>query len=261
MRFKILLIAALIIFSHAAIANEKQNKLASINLCSDEILTRLAEPSQIVALSSFAKDKKTKANAESIFAKSPDIVFAGEFNNREVVESLKRLGVKVITLKAIKNFEEVYQNIEEVAAAINEREKGNEIINEIKRNLNLIRRGEDKNKAKLRCVILQAGGIVSAADTFENEIVEMSGLKNLLAEQGLKGYVHLSIEKLIELAPEMLIFFDEQETPSISREIFFHPAVQKMLPNIKKILLTNRLINCGLDESVETVRKISNYEV
>ena len=74
-------------------------------------------------------------------------------------------------------------------------------------------------------------------------------------ELGIKGYGSLSLEKLIEAKPDILIFSSDQKNGrTIRGEVLEHPALKKGLPGLKTVTLPSALLNCGSPASVEAVR-------
>ena len=68
-----------------------------------------------------------------------------------------------------------------------------------------------KGASPLRALFFQSGGVVPGAGTFENAIMEAAGLENLAATAGIRDYGSLSLEKLIGMKPDVLIFSSDQK--------------------------------------------------
>lgn len=93
------------------------------------------------------------------------------------------------------------------------------------------------------------------SETFENAIMEAAGLENLAATLGIKDYGSLSLEKLIEMKPDILIFAsDQKKQPTVRGEVLAHPAIRKSLSHVKTVTLPSATLSCGSPASVEAVR-------
>src|ERR1700738_4291573 len=83
-------------------------RVASLNVCTGQLLIELADPEQIVGLSRFSRDlaRSFVANdahsfpmlsggAEDILLLTPDIVVAGQFDKRSTREFLREHGLRL----------------------------------------------------------------------------------------------------------------------------------------------------------------------
>ncbi|MDD5670030.1 MAG: ABC transporter substrate-binding protein, partial [Candidatus Omnitrophica bacterium] len=85
------------------------SRFVSINLCTDELLVRLADSDKIMAMTDYSCDpnissivdqsgpfKKIRGEAEEILALKPDMVFAGPFTHRETLSFLRKMKIPVV---------------------------------------------------------------------------------------------------------------------------------------------------------------------
>lgn len=247
-------------------------RIVSINLCTDEILLRLVEPERVAALTKFSADaevstvavqaqhiKKIQAGIESVQACGPDLLVGGKFSNKETLRFFSLSGIPVLTFGLPKNFEDIYGDIRTLAQAVGEPEKGEALIRGMQEELAELKgvrpHFPETGSDPLRAFFFQSGGFVPGAGTFENAIMEAAGLENLAAVLGIQDYGSLSLEKLIEMKPEVLIFAsDQKKRPTVRGEVLTHPAIRKALPGVKIVTLPSALLNCGSPASVEAVR-------
>jgi iron complex transport system substrate-binding protein len=104
--------AALIIFGcldlHAA-APANLPRIASINLCTDQLLMTLADPPQILGLSPYSRDPvrswaaaqansfpRLSGTAEDVLMLQPDVVVAGRFTKLATRELLKNIRCRTV---------------------------------------------------------------------------------------------------------------------------------------------------------------------
>ena len=174
-----------------------------------------------------------------------------------------------------KNFEAIYADIRKLAAAVGEQVKGEAIVQNMQAELvNLKPKGDRLIFAKgtgtflskrsqspeampvpLRAIFFQSGGLVPGSGTFENSIMDAAGLENLAATAGIRDYGSLSLEQLVEMKPDVLIFSSEQkQKPTIRGEVLSHPAIRKALPKVKIVVIPSSVLKCGSPASIEAVR-------
>jgi len=155
------------------------NRIVSINLCTDELLLRLADRKKIVAITQYSskpnssvvydevKDiPKIQGEIEEIMSYAPDLVVATVFTNRETIEMLDRLKIPTVILNIPSNFEEIYENIEILGRELGESEKARQLIQSMKRRLAELKL--ENPREPLRAVFYQSSG-------------NMPGLKSLTA--------------------------------------------------------------------------------
>lgn len=258
-------------------------RIVSINLCTDELLLRLVEPGRVAALTRFSDNadvstvwevaqgiKKTEPDIESILACGPDLLLGGRFSNREALHFFQYSDTPVLVFDVPKSFEDIYRDIRTLAEAVGEPEKGETIIRQMQTGLAELKAeaGESRKKIllsgatqddgkgnKRRAIFFQSGGFVPGSETFENAIMEAAGLENLAATLGIKDYGSLSLEKLIEMKPDILIFAsDQKKQPTVRGEVLAHPAIRKSLSHVKTVTLPSATLSCGSPASVEAVR-------
>ncbi len=240
-------------------------RIVSINVCAEELLLLIADPSQIVAVTGFEKSpeasrilktspriKKIRATVEEILAQKPDLVLTGAFTNREAVRFLKILGIRVMVVKVPHNFEDVYRNIEEISKTVGHEDRGRLLIEGMKQALTRVRPEMPKQESAM---FFQSEGYTPGAGTFEDSIMQAAGLQNLASRLGIRDYGRLSLEEIVRQKPDIFIFSsDQKENSSIRGSVLNHPAVKKLVPDAKRVVIPACLLNCGAPVSAEAVK-------
>lgn len=233
-------------------------RIVSINLCTDELLPYLAQPSRIKALTVYAEHSaipKTKGDIEEVLSYSPDLVVGGAFSNSETIGMLRRLGIPVLILEVAQDFDGIYKNIRVLGEILHEGEKARELIDKLQKKLNRLRVAlpDDAPVA----VFYQRAGHVPGAKTFQHSVLEAAGLRNLGAELGIEGFATLSLEELIQAKPDILIFAQSGlEYNSIGHQLLFHPALYKGLPDAKILTMPSQLLECGSPKALDAIELI-----
>ena len=240
-------------------------KIVSVNLCTDELLLQLVGTERVAALTKFSADpevstvafqtkvvKKIQGGIEDVQACSPDLLVGGRFSHKETLRFFERSGIPVLTFGLPKHFEDIYTDIHKLAGAVGETGKGDQLVERMQSDLAALKQSLGPKK---KAFFFQSGGFVPGSGTFENAIMEAAGLENLAASMGIRDYGSLSLEKLIEMKPDVLIFAsDQKKRPTVRGEVLSHPAIRKALPHVKTVTLPSAILNCGSPASVEAVR-------
>lgn len=248
--------------------NAAPSRLVSINLCTDELLLRLADSDKIAAVSKYASKPnsspvfeeaknipKTRGEIEEVMSFSPDLVIGSAFTNHGTIEMLKRLNVRTVLLQVPANFEEIYENIEILGRELGEEVRARELIEDMKSKLTKLKL---KNQEEpLRAVFYQSSGNVPGINTFQDSIFKQVGLKNLAEELDLVGHNRLQLEEIIVAQPDVLILTDMKgKQNKAGRDLLFHPALKKGLPSTQVALLSSKYMSCGAPSSVEAVKSL-----
>lgn len=200
---------------------QKPQKIVTLSMSTDEIVLGLVRPDKLAAVNyllddpissaipDLAKQIPTKIknpSAEEIFAMKPDLVIIPDWNNIEIADSLRDLGLKVVVVPGAKNIGEVKVSVQLIADALGEHEKGTELIalmdekiNEIESKVIKIPQ-EDRKKVAILSLMPGYGGIGSSFD----DICKYAGVINGMADEGLHNGQPVSKEELIKINPDIL---------------------------------------------------------
>jgi len=206
--------------------NVPAGKVLSLDLCTDWILAKHADPSQVLALSPLTKQYPVDwvgldwpthdGSLEQILELKPDLVITGEYNALMLRRRLQELGVRVEILPLPKNLSQ-----------INEYEQ---------RLLSLIGQSKDKasnppqlkpfNNPKQKLLLLGANGIGTGRNTFENDLLQYTGWDNYLLD---KGYINLDLEQ-IATNPPNAILWSAPASAALSNLFAKHPVLKQAIP-------------------------------
>jgi iron complex transport system substrate-binding protein len=103
---RLCLFAIVLLLAAPAVAQQRPERIVSLNMCTDQLVLALADPDQIVGLSRFAGNERMSyaagqaaaypqlpAAAEAVIALEPDLVLAGSFTNRAAKDMLPVLTI------------------------------------------------------------------------------------------------------------------------------------------------------------------------
>ncbi len=139
--FASLLAASLALASGTAPAAASPRRVASLNLCTDELLLLLAAPEQIASVTHLSQQQaetplwrqagRYPANDGSLLSvveRRPDLIVTMGGGTRDRLGIAARLGIRTLDLVFARNLGEVGENVRRLAAAIGRPEAGAALI-------------------------------------------------------------------------------------------------------------------------------------
>lgn len=245
-----------------------QDRIVSINLCTDQLLLQLADASQIVGLSSLSNDPRSSAmwreaagfpttngTAEAVIKLNPTIVFAGTYSTRATTDLLRRLGYRVETFTPAQSIEDTKANIMKMAALTNTTKRGETLIQQIDHALQLAseRKGTKPNSPPTFSDY-GVNGWTSGATSLLGDIATATGFSLLSEELGYIGGGYIRLEELIQNQPDYIDFIqDNAPANSLSREQFRHPIIDHVKSNVQEVDIPSRLSLCGSAAIVDVI--------
>jgi len=170
----------------------------------DELLLAVAAPPQIAALSHLARESAYSAtareagkyaqiargDAESILKFAPTLVLFADYSRVELVESVRRAGVRVIVFDRYHSLEDAYANLRllgrELGPAASARAE--KVIADCQARVAALRE-KLKNAKPVRVIAPSTYGVVGGADTTFQDLCDHAGATNLAATLGgLRGH-------------------------------------------------------------------------
>ena len=145
----------------------------------------------------------TQVNVERIVELKPDVVFATSLTDRKSVESLKRLGIKVIVFNEPRSYAETNEQFLELGRTVGREREAGEIVAAARGKVDAIRkRIEGLPRPK---VFVQLGAkplFAATKDSFVNDFIEFAGGSNIAREAKTGFY---SREEVLKEDPEVII--------------------------------------------------------
>jgi len=252
--------------SHAA----EPPRIASINLCTDQLLVTLADPQQILGLSPYSRDKarswdaakaaqfpKLSGEAEDVLVLKPDIVVAGRFTKRATRELLKEKGLRVVEFDAARSLDDVKKQIRQMGDLVQHPDRA---AAEIKRlDAAIAHAREVVSRKSYRVLALSRRGWVSGGDSLTSSLLATAGLSNAASDLGYKLGGFASLESIVSLRPDFLLVseagdFAEDE----GRAFMLHPALERFYPVAKRLVIPERLTVCGGPQLSEALDRLSS---
>lgn len=231
-------------------------RIASLNICIDQLLWELVPHERLVSISYLTADPiwspiakqvtgmpVNHGLAEEIVPLKPDVIFAGEFDAPTAIELLKKLNMRVERLPLPRTLSDINEQIFQLAKLVGADEKAQQMVKNIDVQIAELQ-ATNKGKTPLTAFWYSANGVVIGDGTLEHEFMQLAGLRNLAAERGMQGFNQLDLELLLSAKPQLLIVEQGQdEAFSLAREYLSHPALDHA--DFKIVVLPAGLSGCA----------------
>jgi len=232
-------------------------RIVSMNVCTDQLVTRLADPEQIVGLSRFSRDgwqapvagdargfAVLSGGAEDVLVLRPDIVVASLFDKRSTRELLKAHGLHLAEFAVPQNLDEVKDQIREIGEIAGHADRAAVEIARLDAAVATARRTiADKRYSVLP---VSRRGWVPGRDSFVSSLLSETGLFNVSGDLGFTFGGYASLEAIVNLKPDFLLVSQAGDFAGDDGQAFLlHPALERFYPPAKRIVIPERLTECG----------------
>ncbi len=248
----------------------KPTRIVSVNLCTDELVLRLADRKNIasvtwLATTSSASNVADLATqipvnhglAEEVIPLNPDLVVAGIYTARATAALLKRVGIPVLDLDVPRNLNEIRAQYREVGQALGEEERAERIIAEMDSRLAAIR--VNPARVRPRAMVLNANGYTIGKGSLTDEIITRAGMENLSATLGIDTYGQISLETVVVNAADVLILSAYREgPPAMATEILRHPVLTKISDRTRIAVVPARMWACAGPGNIDAIALLNN---
>jgi iron complex transport system substrate-binding protein len=244
----------------AADAQGRPQRIVSMNLCTDELLMRIVDPSRIAAITHLSQQpinaplgldqiaSRLKINhglAEEVLMLEPDLVLVGRFTTTTASALLRKLGYNVMTLEPEQNFDDMRANIRKLGEAVGEETRAEQVIAEF-----------DARLAQLQAEIpvgdmpifadIGVNNFIAGADTLYTHVVNAAGYRTLGQALGFDGFRNVSLEQMLLITPALISTATPwTNPPSMSTMALRHPALRTMVERTPQVMVPERYTTCG----------------
>jgi iron complex transport system substrate-binding protein len=227
-------------------AEAAPRRVASLNLCTDELVLLLAAPEQIVSVTHLAQQEqetplwrtgrryaRNDGSLLSVVPLRPDLVVTMGGGGRDRIRIAERLGMRTIDLPFAQSLGDVAESVSRLARALGREEQGARLL---RRMAALIRSAP----ATARDAIwLGGGGRTVAASGLEAQWMRLAGLR----QRPMRGD-RVSLETLIVAPPAILLRSDYRAGQYSNQQRWLsHPAA-RLAARAHTIATDGRLWTC-----------------
>ena len=197
---------------------KEPDKIVSLAPGNTEILFALGLGEKIVGVDSYSNYPEEvesiekigdafNLNMEKIIELEPDLILTLK-GMEEAVKEFENFGIAVYTLDA-NNIENVLEDIEEIGQLTDRVERAEELTSEMQEKIDeiktLVADVSDEDKPKVFYMFGNEPIWSTGSGTFINDLIELAKGINIVAADGLEGWLVYSLEKLIEHNPDVII--------------------------------------------------------
>lgn len=238
-----------------ASAESAPRRIVSFNLCADQLLLALADPSQIAALSPYATDEtlsvmakeaepfpKTDWNTESVVNLAPDLVLTG-FSDRPARALLSATGLRVVQVDLVSDLAAARTQVREIGSLVGHPERGEALARQLEQ------AEKDIEAVALKpprtALIVQREGYTEGTESLAASMLSAAGLRPPAnAAGGFGGFV--SMETLLTNGPDVLVLQEPTKGATDQGVLFLtHPALLARYGAERRISLPSRYTLCG----------------
>lgn len=204
-------------------AHDAPQRIITLSSALSETTDALGLGSQIVAtdvtseypayIKQLPKVSKNRTfSVEGILMYRPDIVLAPENDMpKNILTQLKRMGIKVVTLKQEYSLQGAMKFILDVAAALQVKEKGDFLAKQVQQKMEVLKREMHKTRERaLKVLFIYARGAgnmtVAGKGSNMDAIIQLAGARN--AVQEFADFKPYSTEALVKVNPDVILLFD-----------------------------------------------------
>jgi iron complex transport system substrate-binding protein len=213
-------------------------RVASLNLASDEILADILPIARLVAVTALVDEPGTsnavgripktvarfpKVDVERLIALKPDLVVVSEYTDADVLHSLQLSGLKVHRMRGLDSFPGFKRALLDLGDAVGEPAAASALAKSFDLKLGEIER-RLKGAPRPR-VLYWASGYTAGSKTAFDALISCGGARNAAALAGISGITPLGAERAYSVDPDWLFIGSHTTT---SKEIREHPLLSKM---------------------------------
>ncbi|HEB62861.1 MAG TPA: ABC transporter substrate-binding protein [Gammaproteobacteria bacterium] len=238
-------------------ANAAPQRIASVNLCTDQYLLLLAAPGTIATVTWLSQQPESSyyyeralgipvnhGEAEEIVAHAPDLVLAGFYSARTTTHLLQQLGYRVELFDHPRSVKQVREQLRRMGDLIGRREQAERVINAMDARLQRVATQPTDDAPTL--MQYAPGGYTVGRDSLVGDIMHLAGWHNQAESAGVAHLGIVDLETLLTIAPLALI--DSPLAPdsySFAEQMLKHPVLKKTARPKFTVTVERKLWICG----------------
>jgi len=231
----------------AAPAAAAPARVASLNLCTDELALLLAAPGQLASVTFLGADPaetpvagrakglhRNNGRMESVAALAPDLVLTGGGANRYAAEMARRLGARVVDVPPPTTIDELRRNVRTVARALGRETWGEALIARMDARLGMV------PPRRRPAVLMSGGGYTVRPDSLAAELARHAGL-----EPQPFASERVDLARLLARPPEVLVVTSYRaQQRSLYQMWLGHPALRRLPRSVERLEIDGRAWTC-----------------
>jgi iron complex transport system substrate-binding protein len=188
-------------------------RVASLNLCTDELVLTLAAPDQIASVTHLSQQEaetplwrrarrypRNDGSLLSVVALRPDLIVTMGGGGRDRLRVAERLGIPIVDLPFAQSLVDVVESIRRVAAALGRPEAGTALL----RRMNMVIRSRSDQRRD--AIWLGGGGRTISATGLEAQWMALAGMRQRVMQGD-----RVPLETLLARPPAILLRSDYRQ--------------------------------------------------
>ncbi|MCK7598559.1 ABC transporter substrate-binding protein [Microbulbifer sp. CAU 1566] len=244
-----------------------QARIASLNLCMDQMLLQWVDPEKIVSVTWLSGEKHyrraplpehlylNRAQAEELLPLKPDLVLTGQYGAQRASQRLEQLGFRVVRIPDAYNLAQLQQQLVSLQQALGELPGLQQEQGKLQTLLAQVPEAGNRNPGAL---ILSANNITYGDGMLEHELLTRAGFTNLAAQQGIQQLGRVSLEQVIDAQPELLVFYGGEQDFAIAHLAERHPVLRDYIEAGRVYRLPQELGFCPALAVVDVLQQLTD---
>ncbi|MDB5650215.1 MAG: Fe3+-hydroxamate transporter substrate-binding protein [Hyphomicrobiales bacterium] len=264
-----LLLACMAFAAPAAKSADAPHRILSANLCTDQLVLALADSSQIASLSPFARDPamsylaalagqfpQNRGSGEDMVRLDADLVLIGPYDSGYTRALLIAQHLRFESAGPWTTLADGNDQIRHLAELFGHQERGEALVAQIEAARASLKGLARREGRAPKVLVLQRRGYVFHSGVV-GELLAQAGLENAAADLFADaGFV--SLEAILRAAPDYLIVSDADQRAEDQGQAFLqHPALARLYPPEKRLVLPDRLTLCGGPSTLDLIRALA----
>lgn len=222
-------------------------RVASLNLCTDELVLLLADRDQLVSVTKLGADARetrlapraaglhrNNGRMESVAGLVPDLVITGGGANRYAAEMARRMGTRVVDVPPPTSIDEIRRNVRTVAAALAQPARGEAVIAHLDARLGAV------PSRQQRAVLLSGGGYTVRPDGLSAGLARHAGL----AQQSYPSE-RVALDRLLAAPPAVIVVTRYRAGQASLHQMWLaHPALKRLPASTRLLEIDGRSWTC-----------------
>ncbi len=201
---------------------------------------------------------------EQVTQARPDLIVASTYTSGNEIQMYKNLGIPVVVIDGPKSIQQVKDDVRIIAAAVGEKERGENVVKEMDRHLAEVdevlgKRTDKKPTVFLVSQMTRYGG----PGSMFHELLTRARLENAIAKAGGANGQAISPELIVKVDPDMLFVSTDRDSDTTGagkyRDDFLaNPAIAHMRAAQHIVPIEDRYIYAASQNCVYAVKALAN---
>ncbi len=242
--------------------------VASLNVCTDQLVMLLAAPGQLKSISNLSRDPTlsplyeqakqhpiNKGVAEEILLVKPDLVVTGTFSLHNTTSLLRRLNFRVEEFKYSQSVETIAADIRRMGRLLERTGTAEAMASRFEHQL----AGLEPLACSRKPVAIAYGvrGVAMGKGTLAHSAIEAAGFTNMAAELGYEGVTAFPLELLVQDPPDLIILPKPTPgAPALADEILAHPVLARLKATVTGGFSSPAALSCGGPFTMDAIQEL-----